>query len=224
MMVNVSHIGGCSMKNRATRRLVVAMVALAVVGLVTGGVLGQELGTKGKPIQMLFPPSTNTSVIQDSANAIVDFVFQETGLYVVPKVASDYAALVEAFRTAQGDVVGIPTTSQYLEIFKQTNGGVYPVMAAVRNGYTFYFSSFYALRSKGYTSIQDLAGKIWIYNDRGSASGYKYPKVALDEAGVVPSRRASSRPAGTRPRWSLSCRDRETSAPPSAPRPSPRSV
>jgi len=175
------------MKNRATRRLVVAMVALAVVGLVTGGVLGQELGTKGKPIQMLFPPSTNTSVIQDSANAIVDFVFQETGLYVVPKVASDYAALVEAFRTAQGDVVGIPTTSQYLEIFKQTNGGVYPVMAAVRNGYTFYFSSFYALRSKGYTSIQDLAGRIWIYNDVGSASGYKYPKVALNEAGIKPA-------------------------------------
>lgn len=187
MMVDVSHIGGCSMKNRATRRLVVAMVALAIVGLVTGGVLGQQLGTKEKPIQMLFPPSTNTSVIQASADAIVNYIFQETGLYVVPRVAADYAAGVEAFRTAQEDVFGIPTTTMYLDIYKATNGGVYPVMAAVRKGYTFYFSSFYALRSKGYTSIQDLAGKIWIYNDRGSASGYKYPKVALDEAGVVPN-------------------------------------
>ncbi len=186
MMRNVSHIGGCSMKNRSSRVLVTAMMALAIVGLLSAVLVAQQLGTREKPIQMLFPPSTNTSVIQDSANAIVNYIFNETGLYVVPKVASDYAALVAAFVSAEGDVFGIPATAQYLEISKQTNGGAYPVMAAVRNGYTFYFSTFYALRSKGYKSIQDLAGKIWIYNDVGSASGYKYPKVALDEAGIKP--------------------------------------
>ena len=175
------------MKNRASRVFVVAVVALAIVGLLSGGLLAQQLGTKAKPIQMLFPPSTNTAVIQDSANAIVNYIFNETGLYVVPKVASDYAALVAAFVSAEGDVFGIPTSSQYLEIYKQTNGGVYPVVAAVRNGYTYYYCSFYALRSKGYKSIQDLNGKIWIYNDVGSGSGYKYPKVALDDAGVKPA-------------------------------------
>src|SRR4030042_588979 len=57
-------------------------------------------------------------------------------------------------------------------------------MGAVRNGYLYQYCSIYALRSKGFTSIQDLAGKIWIYNDVGSGSGYKYPKVYLQQNGV----------------------------------------
>ena len=175
------------MKNHARRGFIVAMVALAIVGLVSAGLFADPLGTKNNPVQMLFPPSTNTSVITDSANAIVAYIFNETGVYVVPKVAADYAALVQAFVSAQGDVFGIPTSAQYIEIYKQTNGGVYPVVAAVRSGYTYYYSSFYALRSKGYNSIQDLNGKVWIYNDVGSGSGYKFPKQALDAAGVKPA-------------------------------------
>jgi ABC-type phosphate/phosphonate transport system substrate-binding protein len=175
------------MKNRASRLMVVAMVALAVVGLVAGGALGQQLGTKDKPIQMLFPPSQNGDVIKATANAIVDYLFKETGLYVKPVPAPDYPTLVSAFVSAQGDVFGIPTSAQYLEIYKQTNGGVIPTVCAVRSGYTYYYTSFYTLRSKGYKSIQDLTGKIWIYNDEGSGSGYKFPKIALDAAGVVPA-------------------------------------
>jgi ABC-type phosphate/phosphonate transport system substrate-binding protein len=111
-------------------------------------------------------------------------LFQTTGLYVVPVVAADYAALAEAFRSANGDVFGIPTSSQYVQIYAATNGGIVPTMGAVRSGYTYYFASIYALRSKGYKSIQDLNGKIWIYNDVGSGSGYKYPKVFMQQNGV----------------------------------------
>jgi phosphonate transport system substrate-binding protein len=162
------------------RLLVLALIAVCAVSMVGFA----QIGTQQKPIYMLLPPSTDTTVIGPSGNAIAEYIFQQTGLYVVPIVASDYAALAEAFRTAEGDVFGIPTSSQYVQIYAATNGGIVPTMGAVRNGYAYYYATIYALRSKGYTSIQDLAGKTWIYNDVGSGSGYKYPKVYLQQNGV----------------------------------------
>jgi hypothetical protein len=162
------------------RLLVLALVAVLAISIVGFA----QVGTKDKPIYMLLPPSTDTTVIGPSGDKIAEYLFQETGLYVVPVVAADYAALAEAFRTADGDVFGIPTSSQYCQIYNETNGGIIPTMGAVRNGYVYYFASIYALRSKGYTSLQDLAGKTWIYNDVGSGSGYKYPKVYMQLAGV----------------------------------------
>ena len=161
------------------------LLSLALVALVAFSIVGfAQLGTQQNPIYMLLPPSTDTTVIEPSGRAIADYLFQATGLYVVPVVAADYAALAEAFRTAEGDVFGIPTSAQYVQIYAATNGGIVCTMGAVRSGYTYYYASIYALRSKGYTSIQDLNGKIWIYNDVGSGSGYKYPKVYLQQNGV----------------------------------------
>ncbi|MCX6093770.1 MAG: PhnD/SsuA/transferrin family substrate-binding protein [Candidatus Bipolaricaulota bacterium] len=162
------------------RLLVLALVATLAISIVGFA----QVGTKDKPIYMLLPPSTDTTVIGPSGDKIAEYLFQETGLYVVPVVAADYAALAEAFRTADGDVFGIPTSSQYCQIYNETNGGIIPTMGAVRNGYVYYFASIYALRSKGYTSLADLSGKTWIYNDVGSGSGYKYPKVYMQQAGV----------------------------------------
>jgi len=161
------------------------LLSLALLALVAFSTVGfAQLGTQQQPIYMLLPPSTDTTVITPSGEAISSYLFQATGLYVVPVVAADYAALAEAFRSANGDVFGIPTSSQYVQIYAATNGGIVPTMGAVRSGYTYYYASIYALRSKGYTSIQDLNGKIWIYNDVGSGSGYKYPKVYLQQNGV----------------------------------------
>ena len=164
------------------------LLSLSLFALVAFSIMGYaQLGTQQQPIYMLFPPSTDTTVITPSAQQITDYLFQATGLYIKPIVAADYAALSEAFATANGDVFGIPTSSQYCQIYKDTNGGIIPTMGAVRSGYTYYFATIYALRSKGYTSVQDLNGKIWIYNDVGSGSGYKYPNVFLRQNGIVPS-------------------------------------
>jgi phosphate/phosphite/phosphonate ABC transporter binding protein len=161
------------------------LLSLALLALVAFSIVGfAQLGTQQKPIYMLLPPSTDTTVIGPSGQAIADYLFQATGLYVVPVVAADYAALAEAFATAEGDVFGIPTSSQYCQIYNATNGGIVPTMGAVRSGYAYYYATIYALRSKGYASIQDLNGKIWIYNDVGSGSGYKYPKVYMQQNGV----------------------------------------
>ncbi|MCX6098864.1 MAG: hypothetical protein NTX69_02460, partial [Candidatus Bipolaricaulota bacterium] len=70
------------------------LLSLALLALVAFSIVGlAQVGTQEKPIYMLLPPSTDTTVIGPSGDAIAEYIFQQTGLYVVPIVASDYAAL-----------------------------------------------------------------------------------------------------------------------------------
>jgi phosphonate transport system substrate-binding protein len=162
------------------------LLALALVGILGLSAVGfaQELGTRDNPITLLLVPSTEAAVVQAAGDAIADALFDLTGLYVEAVMTADYRAFIEAFRTADGDLLGIPTTSQYIEIFAETDGNIEVALASVRRGYTYYFSSVYARRDSGINSLQDLNGKTWIYNDPFSTSGYKTPKVIFDQNGV----------------------------------------
>lgn len=164
------------------KALLVALVGLVVLGA-TG--LAQALGTRDNPIIWVFPPSTRPQVIEETAKKIAEDISKATGLYIVPRVMPDYAALVEAFKSAEGNVMGVPTTDQYARISVATNFETHARLAAVRRGYSYYFTSIYALREKGFTSIQDLSGKVWIYNDEGSTSGYVIPKKVFELNGVT---------------------------------------
>ena len=163
------------------------LLVLALVAVIAIGTLGfaQELGSPEYPITLLLVPSTEAAVVQEAGDAIADALFDLTGLYVEAVMTADYRAFIEAFRTADGDILGIPTTSQYIEIYAETDGGIEVALASVRRGYTYYFSSIYAARDSGIESIADLEGKTWIYNDPFSTSGYKTPKILLDENGIT---------------------------------------
>ncbi len=165
------------------RKIVVAVL----VGLLALGSLGfaGELGTRGNPITWVFPPSTLPAVIQDIAQQIVIDIGRATGLYIVTRVMPDYAALIEAFVSAEGDLMGTPTTDQYVRIAEETNFGANARLASVRRGYHYYFASIYAHREAGFESIEDLAGKVWIYNDEGSTSGYQIPRDLFETRGIT---------------------------------------
>jgi len=164
------------------------LLSLALVAVIGLGALGfaQDLGTQDNPITLLLVPSTEAAVVQAAGDAIADALFDLTGLYVEAVMTSDYRAFIEAFRTAEGNIVGIPTTSQYIEIFAETGGNIEVALASVRRGYNYYFSSVYARRDSGINSLQDLNGMTWIYNDPFSTSGYKTPLVIFEQNGVVP--------------------------------------
>ncbi|MFQ6117264.1 MAG: PhnD/SsuA/transferrin family substrate-binding protein [Candidatus Bipolaricaulia bacterium] len=170
--------------------LVVALVALLGAGMVStvniGGVGAQEaqLGTRENPIIWLFPPSTQPATVKEISAKIAQDISEMTGYYIQAVVAADYSALIEAMVAAQGDHMAVPTTNQYVEITKD-NPGVHARLAAVRYGYPYYFSSIYAFRDKGFKSVEDLQGKVWIYNDPGSTSGYKLPKLLFDKLGIT---------------------------------------
>lgn len=163
------------------RILLAALVALVALGA-TG--LAQALGTRDRPITMLFVPSTNVAVIQEVAPKIAEALSKITGLVIRPVIAADYSAMIEAMIAAKGDTFGIPATDQYVRI-TDANPGVHARLASVRNGYTYYFASIYALREAGYTSINDLQNKVWLFASRRSASGYVIPSGFFKAEGVV---------------------------------------
>ncbi len=94
-----------------------SVVLILIVSLLSVGVLSAELGTKKNPVQWLFPPSTNATVIEDVANDIAEDLFEMTGIYIEPHVTADYAALIEAVKAADGDTMATPTTNQYTTLY-----------------------------------------------------------------------------------------------------------
>jgi len=158
-----------------------------VLALVLGlGVVGfaQDLGTADNPIIWVFPPSTSPGVIETIAAEIAADISEATGLFIDVSVMSDYAALIAAFVGADGNLMGVPTTDQYAQISVETNFETTPRLAASRYGFNYYYSSIYAWRDSGISSIEDLAGKTWIYNDEGSTSGYVLPNLEFQLRGI----------------------------------------
>jgi len=164
------------------RLLVLALVA--VIGLSAIG-FAQDLGTRDNPIIWVFPPSTSPGVIEQIATQIAAMISQDTGLFIEVNVMPDYAALVEAFKAADGNVMGTPTTDQYARISVETNFETTPRLAASRYGFNYYYSSIYAWRDSGINSLADLQGKVWIYNDEGSTSGYILPNLLFQQMGLT---------------------------------------
>ena len=93
--------------------------------------------------------------------------------------------MIEAFAASEGDTFGMPTTDQYIRIYDRTNGNVTPRLGSVRYGYAFYFASIYARRDSGIKSLADLQGKVWIYNETGSTSGYVFPNMVFNNNGIT---------------------------------------
>ena len=64
------------------------------------------------------------------------------------------------------------------------NCGVEVGGAAVRYGWPYYWAQFLVARDSDIQSLEDLAGKKWAVPDLGSTSGYLFPAVALQDAGI----------------------------------------
>lgn len=164
-------------------RRFLAMALIAVMGLSVIG-FAQPGSSPSEPIYMLLVPSTEGATVEAVGQAIAEAVFDLTGLYIVSSLQADYTAMIEAFAASEGDVFGMPTTDQYIRIFERTGGNVSPRLGSVRYGYAFYYASVYARRDSGIKSLEDLDGKVWIYNDTGSTSGYVFPNMVFEDAGL----------------------------------------
>lgn len=156
----------------------IATLALGVIGL------GQPGSSPNEPIYMLLVPSTEGATVEETGQAIAQAIFELTGLYIVSSLQADYTAMIEAFAASEGDIFGMPTTDQYIRIFERTGGNVTPRLGSVRYGYPWYYASLYARRDSGITSLEDLNGKVWIYNDTGSTSGYVFPNMIFERMGI----------------------------------------
>jgi len=167
---------------------VAAMAFMAILTLYTidGGIAqATGLGTRDHPIYWLLPTSTAGAAVEAVGKAIAKDLFEITGLHVVLRVQADYDSLIETLAASEGDAFGVLTADQYIRIYARTGGNVTPRLASVRYGYAWYYSSIYARRDSGIKTLKDLNGKVWIYNDPGSTSGYVLPHDVFEANGIT---------------------------------------
>jgi len=164
------------------------LLALTLIALLAIGLVGfAQAGTRTNPIKMVLVPSTVGATILEVGQKIAEQLYLLTGLYIEAILQPDYAAMVETFATADGDVFGFPASVQYLSIFERTNGGVSVRLASVRYGSPVYQAGIYSRRDSGIASAADCDGKRWMATDELSTSGNVIPSTIFEALGVVPS-------------------------------------
>jgi phosphonate transport system substrate-binding protein len=109
---------------------------------------------------------------------------EATGLKYEVSVPTSYAATIEAMCASPGDTIGFIPALGY--VIANQKCGVEVGGAAVRFGWPVYWAQFLVPRDSDVQSFEDLAGLKWAVPDLGSTSGYLYPSIMFQEAGIEP--------------------------------------
>jgi phosphate/phosphite/phosphonate ABC transporter binding protein len=140
-----------------------------------------ELGSKEKPINMAFVPSSNTSGVLANGTPLGQLLGQVTGYEFKVSVPTSYAAVIEAMGSNNVDVAWLAPFSYALANQKY---GAQVILGAVRQGQITYPSVFITA-DPNVKTVADFKGKKFAFVDPASASGYLYPVAYLKNAGLI---------------------------------------
>lgn len=143
-----------------------------------------ELGSEERPVQVLFVPSVDAQVIVAGGEVMDEALTEATGLEFEVSVPTSYAATIEEMCANPGDTMGFIPAFGYVLASQLCQVDV--AFKAIRFGWGVYWAQFLVPRDSDIESLEDLAGLSWAYPDPGSTSGFLFPSVSLDEAGVEP--------------------------------------
>jgi len=141
-----------------------------------------DIGTEENPIQVLFVPSVDAGVIVSGGEVMRQALEEATGLKYEVSVPTSYAATIEAMCASPEDTIGFIPALGY--VIANQKCGVEVGGAAVRFGWPVYWAQYLVPRDSDYQTLEDLAGLKWAVPDLGSTSGYLYPSIVFDEAGI----------------------------------------
>jgi phosphonate transport system substrate-binding protein len=143
-----------------------------------------DIGTVDHPIKVLFVPSVDANVITSGGEIMAQALKEATGLEFEVSVPTSYAATIEEMCASPADTMGFIPAQPY--VIANQLCGVDVAFKAVRRGWGVYWTMFIVPRDSEIKTLDDLAGKKWAYPDAGSTSGYLFPQVALNNAGITP--------------------------------------
>ena len=149
-----------------------------------------DLGSEANPIEVFFVPSVEAQVITTGGEVMAAALKEATGLTFKVSVPTSYAATVEAMCAAPASSMGFIPAAGY--IIANNRCGVEVAMAAVRNGWSVYWSEYIVRRDSPIYTFGDLAGKSWAFPDTASTSGYVVPAVELQAAGIEPGEKVEA--------------------------------
>lgn len=141
-----------------------------------------ELGSAERPIQVLFVPSVDAQIIVSGGEIMDQALTDATGLEFEVSVPTSYAATIEEMCANPSDTMGFIPAFGYVLASQLCQVDV--SFKAVRFGWGVYWAQFLVPRDSDIQTLEDLSGLSWAYPDPGSTSGFLFPSVSLDEAGV----------------------------------------
>ena len=142
-----------------------------------------DIGTEAHPIKVLFVPSVDTTVIVTGGEVMADALNAATGLFFEVSVPTSYAATIEEMCASPDDTMAfIPALGYALA---NDLCGVDVAFKAVRFGFPVYWAQFLVARDSEFQTLEDLEGASWGYGTLTSTSGYLFPQIDLQNAGVT---------------------------------------
>ena len=143
------------------------------------------LGTETNPLVMAVVPSGETETVVTGFEGITDAVFDATGLYIEPFVATEYAGVIEAMCSdpPKAHIASLATFSYVLAAEK---GCAEAALVSVRYGSAVYNGQIFVRADSGIETLADLEGKTFCRPDPLSTSGWIIPSITLKAAGVDP--------------------------------------
>ena len=144
-----------------------------------------ELGTEEHPIVWSFVPSGETEQVAAGAQQVADLLLDETGLFIITNVATEYAGVVEAMCSDPPEA-HMASLATFAYVLAADRGCAEAALVAVRFGSPVYNGQIIARTDSGINSIADLAGKTFCRPDPLSTSGWIIPNLTMRAAGINP--------------------------------------
>ncbi len=155
--------------------LVLLLAKLSLNPLFQAG--SDELGSQKNPIKIMLTPSVEANKVTSSADSLVAFLHQRTGLYYTAAVPASFIVVVESFGSGGVDFA-ITNTFSYIKAHEKY-GAEAAMMVLRRNGEKMYRGQIIARTDSGIDSLSQLQGKSFAYVDAVSTSGYVLPRALL---------------------------------------------
>jgi phosphonate transport system substrate-binding protein len=163
----------------------IALLLVASLALAACASKPAELGTEEHPIVWSFVPSGETEQVAAGAQEVADLLLDETGLYILTNVATEYAGVVEAMCSDPPEA-HMASLATFAYVLAADRGCAEAALVAVRFGSPVYNGQIIARADSGITSIADLAGKTFCRPDPLSTSGWIIPNLTMRAAGINP--------------------------------------
>ncbi len=169
------------------RSLVAGLAAAAVLLLVAGCTPSPKV-PKGdgtiEPLIFMAIPSQRPGPLEESFQPVLRMLEHETGRKIRFREAHDYAEVIEGVRTGKVQIAELGPFSYVLA--KQQGARITAVVARVtQKGDIPEYQSYGITRvNSSINRLADFRGKKICFVDENSASGYLYPKAALQDVGI----------------------------------------
>lgn len=173
------------MRKKSIVFLILAMVAIGSLLLAACQPAEPELGTEENPIIWAVVPSGETERVVTGFESVAALVQEETGLYIEPLVATEYAGVIEAM-CSDPPQAQMGSLATFAYILASERGCAEAELVSVRFGSATYNGQIFTRVDSGIDTVADLAGKTFCRSDPLSTSGWIIPSITMRANGIDP--------------------------------------